>query len=147
MSCTYPRNIELDTPLGKVWLAVTDADHIHVDANSNCKSLTVNRVEYGVSLHLFRGDDGKLNTRDYRDLYMSRVGTYKDPSDAARKKCLQVLVPAVQAWADANPEVFWAAAEAARTAAVNRLNVEIEELETKLSALKAECAQLVAEGC
>lgn len=135
----YPRDIELDTPLGVVVLAVTDGDHIFVDA----KHVTVNRVEYNASLHVFRQADGTFASNKHSDLYMSRVDNFKDASRAARIKTRVVLEGAVDAWARANADVFKAAADADTNNKVLRIDAELEELHAKINALVAQKLELL----
>lgn len=121
----YPKDLPLETPLGLIKLNVTDGNHIYAE----CGYMTVLRVEYWVTLHISRQTDGQFNTKDRYSLYTSRK-QYKPGDDkastAAQKKLLSVLIPCINEWAIAHPEVL-AAAEA------SYINNELQRLEEKLA--------------
>jgi len=147
---------------GRVRLAVTDASHIHVDANHNCLTggptacgpLTIRGVAYGVSIHYYRQPDGSFDigqtgddTYKQRDsLYMSRLNAKNYaasyPSESARRKVAETITPLVNAWATQNPEVFASAERERRerereqaAQAVRKAEQVLLEAQDKLRAL------------
>lgn len=110
----YPRNIQLSTPLGDIFLNITDRNHIYVDGGSNGKYIVVNKIEYQTSFHLMRQEDGSYQldgdgygirgTRTFRH----SKGNYNadQMSSAAIEKVKKVLIPIINEWASSNPEIF-----------------------------------------
>jgi len=140
----YPRDIELETKLGRVKLAITDADHIHA---RGC--ITVNRVPCSVGLHVFRQADNTWATRDRNDLYLSRSDNFKDASRAARMRAAVALSGAITEWAQDNAELFTVAQDAHVNNEVLRIDAELEKLHVqvdKLVARKIELLKGKAEG-
>lgn len=83
----YPKGT-LETKFGTVHYALTEAGHVHLCTDLD--PITVNRVKYSLGYHLYLIDGG-WRARDRSDLFMSRVGSYQDPSAAARKAVHEVL--------------------------------------------------------
>lgn len=133
----YPREIQLSTPLGDVYLSVTNRDHIYVDGGGNGKYITVNKVEYQTSFHLVRQEDGNFDvnkagngirgTRTHR----CSKGNYNadQMSEAAIKKVKQTLIPIINEWAKANPETF----EKAEYADINNKMYQLEKEAKRLA--------------
>ncbi len=103
----YPKDIQLSTPLGDVYLTVTQRNHINVDGSRDGKYITVNKVEYQTSFHLMQQEDGsyQLDKSGYgirgSRTYRCSKGSYNNDqmSDAAKNKVEKVIVPLVNEWA------------------------------------------------
>lgn len=108
----------LQTELGAIRILPTEASHIYVTGlGADSAQLTVNRVEYYVSGHLYLWADGKFyfgregdRTSQIHEPYMRKVGVanYNDqhPSQAALRKAREVLTKVVNEWAYANPKAM-----------------------------------------
>lgn len=135
----YPKDIELSTTIGPVWLAITDATHVHVDGNSNGKSLTVRGVEYSVSAHLYLQDDGTWGPHDRDSFHISRYHytTYAKsfPSPSARKAIEAAIVPVVTEFMQTHPELLRQADDADRNNRISRCKRQIAEAEETLGKL------------
>lgn len=131
----YPREIPIETPFGKMFLAVTSGEHIHLDGSSNGKAIEVNRVALSVSLHLHR-EGGKF-TANMRDLYCTRKDN-KEPSWAAKEKIVKVLPEAVNEFLEKNPELVQAGAR-------YDLNRKRADLEEKIAKHEGELVRLRKE--
>ena len=135
----YPKDIELSTPIGPVWLAITSADHVHVDANSNGKSIAVRGVEYNVSAHLYLLDDGTWGPKGRDSFHITRhvYTTYAKsfPSDSARKAIESAIIPAVSYFMQANPTLLRQADDADRNNRISRCKRQIAEAEETLGKL------------
>jgi hypothetical protein len=101
-------DMTLHTNLGTLQIRFTDKAHAYVHAEA---PLTVLRVEYHVSCHVYLWSDGKWHVgqeagSDYQRrlcLHMTRANwmKYSDshPSDAAHKKAGEAITLAVNAFA------------------------------------------------
>jgi len=134
----YPKNIQLNTPLGKVILAVTSGDHIYVDGGSNGGSLTVNNVDVACSLHL-NLKDGKWQSSH---IYASRKGVGKEPSDVAKKKLEKVLTESVVAYIKENEHLLYNGERYALTSKRDSLQKEVSDRRTELDKLEKELRHL-----
>ena len=127
------QTVDIPTKYGTISVAFTDADHCHAHANANAnrdddtrRCLTIRGIPYGVSLHLFRQDDGSwqpIRRNDdgstdysYSNPYMSRFDRsgYREsePSNAARVSAREEIVRAVNAYVTEHPAVIAAAGRA-----------------------------------
>lgn len=149
---SYPKDIPLRTKIGTVALTATEADHIYVEF----VDVAVNGVKLNGSLHLNRyGDSFSPYRRDpaRSDAYSTHIALSAskpwsngggDASDAARRKIVDVLVPAVNAWVKDNARIFHDAEAAHLNNKADALDTEIAEAEKKLADLKAKRADLQA---
>jgi hypothetical protein len=136
-----------DTTLGRVKYVFTDATHAFLEEADRDEPLVVHSVAYHVSLHLYRQPDGSWGTKskdngsEFGNLYMIRVPySAKEPSEAARKKVLAVILVAfseiatydlrIQAEIDSTQEK------------VDRNAEEIERIERELSDARLQGAGL-----
>lgn len=147
----YPSDIEVETPLGPVFLTVTDGDSVYVDASGRREPLVVNGVPLNVSLHLADYGHGFEPRRDsqgnaWRALSASRTDEYRDASDAARRRILAVLVPVVNDFMRRNPYLRDEGQEARRAADISSLETEIAKLEDDLAERRGRLADLVRGG-
>ena len=110
----YPKDILLETPLGVVTLVVPQADYVIVNTEYR-KPITVNKVEYTLSLRLKKYADGwNLEKSDNGSTYHSLSAMRLDwtkinsayASDAARTKIKSVLIPLVEKWVEDNADVI-----------------------------------------
>jgi hypothetical protein len=146
----YPKDIELPTPLGPVWLAITDGNHIYVDANSNEKYLTVNGVKLCVSLHLHRRSDGTWGTQSSDSVHARRLDwtnyNQSHASSAACKKILATIIPLVDDFMDNNEDLRRQAAEADRNNRAERVLTTIADLEEQLAKARDELDAIAKEA-
>lgn len=149
----YPQNIQLPTPFGDVYLSVTDCNHIYVNGGSDGKYITVNKVEYQTSFHLQRTENGSFDlNKDGRGIRGSRTwrcskGNYNADhmSTAAIDKVKKVLIPLVNEWAVANPEIFDRAEYAHINNKILSLENEVKSLSDDLIAKQQEIQEKVTE--
>lgn len=55
----YPRDIQVETPFGPVFMTVVQGDYVYVDASSRSKTIAYRGNEYVLSLRLHTYDGGK----------------------------------------------------------------------------------------
>lgn len=101
---------QIETPIGALRIAPTQADHIYAESPRD-SPFVIRGVEIRASLHFHKRSDGswQLGTSDrdaYQAIYASRRDNFGSASDAARKKLIEVLTPAVQAWVSAHPHAI-----------------------------------------
>jgi hypothetical protein len=148
----------LETPFGKLSLLPTDGNHIYVDGNLG--PITINRVDYSVSVHLYKWADdnwhvGLEGNRESQlhSTYLSRrdhkSSSYETHSNA-KHKLEAALSPLVTQWAKTKPEALLSAesaylleqyqrAEDAMYKAKEELEKRVRELEQ--ARVKLECAK------
>lgn len=130
---------------GEALIVVTDADHIHFDANHHCANgrpgdrcwIRVRDIEYGASLHFKRMVGGEWQVIDRP--YVTRVNTFKDASPAAVVTVSRMAREIVQEFVSQHGIVL----AQARTAAVKR---EIDQHQEELEAARARVAELEKRG-
>ena len=142
----YPKDIELETFAGKISLAVTEKKHISVcsKTKSGGEYLTANRVEYYVSMHLYRQADGSYDLSKTNEISTSRAGSFDNRSitHSALEKIKKAVIPAVNEWAKANLEILEQAEYAHINNKIQQLETHVEkaakELKTCQDALQQE---------
>ena len=166
---TYYRVI---TSLGIIWVFPTDANHIYCDANHHCLSkniparplddrcepLTVNRVEYGTSAHLYKWSDGKFHLGQEKELpyqrinsnlHMSRLNakTYNEShaSEAAKKKVIAVLETEINEWVSKHQDILRHAELNKRKEQIESMREQVEHARNELQAQKDNLAKLEKE--
>ena len=160
------KTYKLETPLGNVFLTPTSDKHIFVDAGSNLNvadeyplgtrkgPLTVYTVGYAVSAHYYRHPDGwqlgepggddalgvNKAMRAYNALYMSRYpgNSFKETSNAARRKAINVLTPLINEWVTNNPAAMKAAQISALETSLDNVVEEMSKTAAKQEALREE---------
>ena len=136
MAYNYPHNIPVETPFGMMAMSVTDGDHIYLDGNHNGKSIVVNGVELGCSIHLNKIDGEWVIDPQY--LYASRKGSLKPASDAARKKLLATIPAIIKEYMLKNPRLLTLARADKLDTLTVQLEAKITEKERELEILRAE---------
>jgi len=130
------------TSLGEVQVSFLGRDQATVEARRD-HPITVNRVaiavslrlgEYGAGFELSRSKEGQP---DYNALRGYRSGPY-EPSPSARRRILDVIPAAVQAFGVANPAVLRDAELAKLNNQAVYLELEIADLEKQLGEKRAE---------
>ena len=129
----------LDTPIGTVNFAMTEAAHVYLNSDGNKGQLVAIRgIPYHVSCHLHLVD-GQWTVKDYHDPYMSRKDCFnKDASQAARKTAREILAKAWSEYLAAHPGLSREAEQAKAAEEVERLEGELADLESKTVAKRAE---------
>ena len=127
---------ELDTKFGMMEFALTEANHVHLSAGSGSDrypGLDINRVLYTVSAHLFWHPDGIWRVKEpYREPYMSRKGSFGDPSPSARKKAGEALSDA------------WTAFISNPAGHVERLNSELAHVNNAIGSIDEDYEKAMA---
>ena len=148
----YPDKIEMDTPIGKAILAITDANHVYIYAEVVTirgkevrASLHVN--DYGCGVGFEPSRDQSCPSSSYHALYATKKGSFGDSAtDAQRKAIVAAWVPAINAFMTAHPELRKAAAAADQNNSALSIENDIAELEKKIAEKRAELAKVLASG-
>lgn len=153
------KDYEIQTPFGTMKATPTNGTHISV-MGLDKTDLMVNNVAYHVHVHFFKWQDGNWHvgnesdsnqyTREMNAVYMrKRYGkTVNDcyPSDAAKKKVLNVLPGIIDAWAKAHTLTLNEAEHEELTNQVARLEADAAELEKQAKAKRQEAEELKAKA-
>ena len=121
----YPQNIEVQTSVGKVTLAVTNGQHVYV----NGPEIEISGKPIRLSIHLFHrnGEWTDKNCDGRTTLYAkkSNVMTLSDEATPTQKqKARDAIVPTVVAFMRDNPHLLKQAQEAHVGNAVEKLEAE-----------------------
>lgn len=139
----YPQNIKVETPLGFVFLAITERNHVHVSTNT--EKLTVRGQQVRISCHLtFR--DGKWSHKDkagYSTLYAHRgIHFLETVTDTQAKKIIETVVPVVIDWLGKNNKMREQAQKSHIENEISNRQQDILELNQKIETLKKEIRDL-----
>jgi hypothetical protein len=147
----YPDDVVMDTPIGQVKLAITDANHVSIQGEVVIRGkqvrahLHVNDYGCGVGFEPSRDQSNPSNS--YHALYATKVGTVGEyATDAQRKAIIAAFVPAINEFMAAHPELRKAAFDAAQNNAALSIENEITELEKKIVEKRAELAKVLSSG-
>ncbi len=140
---------EIETKLGKVHFARTQADHVSLSTEAN-QFIKVNGVSYHVHLHLHRHGMGawaqKTGDRIYLQRDWSEKNGGKEPSFAARKAAEAELTRAWGEFEEQHPEQADEAERLKVAREIDKLEEEIKiaagELVVKRAELKAKQSEL-----
>jgi len=144
MSIREDHTIKIQTPFGKVNVKATNANHVYVHADRYAP-LTINRVEYRLSMHMNRYEHGFELARNehgnHEQWYLERIDN-RDYSSAAKKKVLDTI-PALVVSALASQQALLEDAElqsldeqsARITCQIDTLTREIDEKRAELMVL------------
>ena len=129
----------LQTPLGPVNFAMTEAAHVFLHTESrNHEAIIIRGIPYHVSYHCHLVD-GQWTAEDYNNPYLSRKDRFsKEASQPARKTAREVLA---KAWADhlaAHPQLSRQAEQAKAAREVAQLDSELADMESKAAAKRKE---------
>src|SRR5271157_2006331 len=148
----YPDKIVMSTPIGQALLAITDANHIYISADV----VTIRGKEVRASLHVndYGCGNGYEPSREqscpsswYNSLYATKAGSFgNSATDAQRKAIVAAWVPAINEFMAAHPELRTAASAADQNNSALSIEHDIEELEGKIAAKRAELAKVLASG-
>jgi hypothetical protein len=135
-----PRGI-LETPLGPVHFAMTEAAHVFLHTESrNNEAITIRGIPYHVSYHC-HFVDGQWAAKDYHDPYLSRKDCFnKEASQAARNTAREALAKAWSEYLAAHPKLSRQAEQAKAAHEVKQLESELADLESKAAAKRKELA-------
>ena len=131
---------ELETPLGTMYYAITQGNHVFLAAGGSEKlpPLVVNRVPYSVSLHLHLQPDGAWASRESYDLHMSRKDTFGDASRAAKDKAYEGIRPAWEEFIAGNQALLVDAEGRFLNNEIGKAEEEIEKARDALEKLEAQ---------
>ncbi len=133
-----PRGI-LETPLGPVHFAMTEAAHVslHTESRDN-EAITIRGIPYHVSYHCHLVD-GQWTAEDYNNPYLSRKDCFnKEASQPARNTAREVLGKAWTEYLAAHPKLSRQAEQAKAAQEVTQLESERADLESKAAAKRKE---------
>jgi hypothetical protein len=135
----YPSDIEVPTAFGPVWISITDAKHVYVDANSNGRALTYRGKRYSVSFHFNLYDDlpSFQVSRDPNG-QPSRTAVYGDVPPSYKTKITEAVLLEVNAYLRAHSDLLRKAEIASANNEVARAEEKLEEAERAAEA--ARCA-------
>jgi hypothetical protein len=147
----YPDDVVMDTPIGQVKLAITDANHVSIQGEVVIRGKQVRAHlhvnDYGCGIGYEPSRDQSNPSNSYHALYATKVGTMGEhATDAQRKAILAAFVPAINEFMAKNPELRQAGADADKNNVANRIEEEIVELEKQLEAKKEELRKVHVSG-
>jgi len=125
----------LKSNIGELVFTMTSANHVHIQANE--------AAVYSISCHVHL-IDGQWKLKDYRELYMSRPGSFDYPTSAARRKASDAILVAWAAFVASTgfTEIATAAERGHLEDEIRRADEKIVELEKKLTAARNERGDL-----
>jgi hypothetical protein len=141
----------LDTPLGTVWVTVSGANAVYVDANSNGKpGLTLRGGgKFHVTIRLECQPDGTWTPSG--SVYTSRAwtpngkGSFDSASKFQVEDLLKKVVPVVARWADTQRDARIEAEQANRQNQYDRLFNEYAEAERKAAVARKALDEAAAD--
>ncbi len=140
--------VEIETG-GEAVLAVTDANHIHFDANHHSMNgrpgdrcwIVCRGIDYGASLHFARVDgEWTVMARPY----VSRLSTSKDASDPAIKWIVATAQAIIADFVAQHPEAMVIAQRAHVAGELESTEAKLESARKDVAALEARLAELRA---
>lgn len=139
----YPKDIEISTSFGPVYLSIVRGDYVYVDAAGNGKFIMVAGKKYALSLRLMQRDgrpwelqaDAQGNTWDavHARKYQCYERNDRMP-DSYQAKAVNEILATVSAYLDSHPKQL-------RQAAVADVNNELASAEKDLVELEAKAAE------
>jgi hypothetical protein len=126
----------LDTKIGTVRYHMTDADHVWFRTEAP-EAVTIRGIRYHLNYHCHL-IDGTWVRNDWNEPYLSRKGAEKEASQAARTTARDILDKAWTDYLAQNPGLTRLAARAHAVEQVEKLRLEVVDLEEKLHAKVAE---------
>lgn len=139
----YPKDIEISTPFGPVYLNIVRGDYVYVDAAGNGKFILVAGKKYALSLRLMQRDGRawELQTNaqgnTYDAVHARKYQCYESNDrmpDSYQAKAVKEITAAVSAYLDSHPIKL-------REAAVADVNNELASAEKDLAELEAKAAE------
>jgi hypothetical protein len=128
----YPTG-KLDTPLGTVNFAFTQADHVYLHNNTYGDNIVIRQIPYSVRFHCHL-IDGVWKNADWHEPHLSRKDCInKETSQPARKTALEALSKAWTEYLAAHPELTREAALSNAQDTVDRIKADIKELQDQIS--------------
>ena len=134
---------------GQALLVATDANHIHFDANHHSAGPAPDRcwivcrgIEYGASLH-FKRIDGVWTLMSHP--HVTRCGTFKDASPAARKWIQETALAIAEEFARCHAAVLGAAENDSVKRELDSKRAELEQAVLAVRQLETRIAQLTQE--
>lgn len=136
----------METKQIQIDMRPTEKDHIFVE----CQSIMVNRVEYSLTAHYFRWNDGNfyLGMEDQQDwkrkgnLYMSRKGDCSYPSESAKRKTIEILDKAVNKWVSESESLLLESEKKYLSHAIETRRKAIADMRLNIDKMTMEIRQL-----
>ena len=138
MESPYP-SATVETPFGPVTVLGHGLDRAMFFAERD-RPLTINHVPYSGSVRLAR-IGGVWTATDRYIRKVDRGWNDEYPSESARRKIEEVLIPTMVAWLDAHPDVLLQGEVAVRRAEVEKAQADLTEIEGQLAAAEEKLAQ------
>ncbi len=154
----------VDTKVGQVRLTLNDADHVYVCLGENTNrpdgfTIQINGRQYSGGLRMMRENGAWVPARDrtnpQRTPYSDRQAVhlnstwdgkrFVEPTASAYTKVLDVVLPAVAQWLEANPNALTQAHIAALESKIKKAEENVQQKRDELSAAERELAQLSNE--
>lgn len=143
---------EMTTPYGIVQVDAQGSHTLRVYVERDDEPLRVNGVAYTLNGHAHRHADGSWHLRDeherddWHNPYPSRVGSFEDPTDAARRNLRAMVVDVAERFAAEHPDALVEAGDRARESAIREREAEVVALTRRIEALRAEVDALREPG-
>jgi hypothetical protein len=137
-------NIEVQTPLGPVWVTFPSGERCHLTAcKTHADNFMMFRVEYSSAYAWLALKDGTWQNESYHYPSLGRHWDghkWPDTSHAALKHFAAKVYPAVIQWIEEHPEVLAAASR-------KSLTLQIAALQSQIEGKKKEILDLCTQVC
>lgn len=148
----YPKDIQINTDLGPVFLSIVQGNYVYVDASGNGKFITYKGNKYSMSLRLHTYDGGKtweLSKDQYGhtagSVSASKYQTYSihdDMPPSYKAKCIAEIIAKVSAYLAAHPDQLLDAAVADANNSLANEESKLAELEEQVRAQREKVSAL-----
>jgi len=139
MYTNYPQDVEVVTPFGLVYLAITDGYHVYVNANSNGRTVTIGGKPIRFTAHLKFRDGHWAEDKDSAGRYSlyarkANVNTINDEAtDTQKSKIRDVVFPAIIQFLNDRPELLKQAQSIHVNNRIDSLQEEVDKLQLQLN--------------
>lgn len=141
----YPKDIEVVTEYGSIFLNITDAKHIYVDASGNGKHLVFRGRRYAMSWHLgLYSDSPSFQVGRDEKGQESRTAIYGDVPPSFKAKITKDILVAVNAYVREHSHLLTEAAIADANNELQGAERKLEEAEAAYN--EAIAKKIIAEG-
>ncbi len=135
----------IETSIGTVRFHMTNATHVYLYTKQPAEKVTIRQIPYKLNYHCYlQNEQWDRNANDlnaWAEPGLSRKDKYAETSHAARKTAREILNKAWAAHLAAHPELTRLAAAANAEDLIERLQDELDDLESKAAAVKEKLYQ------